>query len=103
MLKNSLQNQESPLVSGPGKPRAPKVKGGGFELFPGFRLDIYILICPPWGEEKAGFGAQPRDFHGTLALWAQVHWEAKKGWNQVGIRFCNLSRDTLANYELMLA
>ncbi len=27
---------------------------------------------PPWGEEKAGFGAQPRDFDGLLALWPEV-------------------------------
>ena len=59
------------MVSGPKGPRVTKVKGGAciFCQIPAGHL--YVDMAPLWGEEKAGFGAQPRDFDGTLALWAQ--------------------------------
>ena len=67
----SLPGANPPWYLAPGGLRHRRVKGGvgTFCRIPAGRLYVDM---PLGGEENAGFGVQPRDFDGTLALWAQV-------------------------------
>ena len=64
-LQNASQKPYSPLASGLREPVAERGAGEGRNFW---RIPGYSFICV-WalgGEEKAGFGAQPRDFDTIL-------------------------------------
>ena len=50
----------------PGRLGTRRVKGGGWHFFSDSGWTFICRYGSPWGEEKAGFGAQPRDFDAIL-------------------------------------
>ena len=69
MLKNSFQNQESPLASGRQGPRVTKGEEGEVSLFCRFPAGRLYVDMPP-----GGLGAKKKQGSGRSPEILMVHW-----------------------------